>query len=88
MKDIVQFIIAKADWMKTFVGMSFVTVFVFTVIYVLTREIPENNKEIAHFILGEVAGTALTIATFYFGSSKGSQEKQEIINKQNEKNNS
>jgi hypothetical protein len=73
--------------MKTFVGMSFVGIFLFTVVHVLKSEIPEGNREIAHIILGEVAGAALTIAAFYYGSSKGSQEKQEIIADQAKKNN-
>lgn len=85
LKDIVHYVLSKTDWMKTFVGISFVSLFVFTVVYILTQSIPDSNREIAHFIAGEVAGAALTIAAYYFGSSKGSQEKQNIIREQSDK---
>lgn len=75
----------KTDWMKTFVGISFTLLFMFSVNYILMSPIPDANREIAHFIAGEVSGVALTIATYYYGSSKGSQEKTEMIKKQNEK---
>lgn len=85
MKDIIHFLIAKTDWMKTFVGIVIITVFSSVVLYIMKYEIPEGNREIAHFMLGEVSGVALAIATYYFGSSKGSQEKTQIIKEQNEK---
>lgn len=81
LKDIIHYVLGKTDWMKTMVGMSFVGIFLFTVVYVLTRKIPTENTEIAHFVAGEVSGVALTIAAYYFGSSKGSQDKAETIKK-------
>lgn len=84
--------ISKTDWMKTIVGITFLSVFSFTVVYILKYAVPESNKEIAHFMMGEISGVALTIASYYFGSSKGSQDKTDIIKDQtkaaNEKNNS
>lgn len=74
----------KTDWMKTFVGVTVMAVFVFQAVWIIVRPIPEENKEIVHFMLGEVVGMALTLPQYYFGSSKGSQEKTEIIRKQNE----
>lgn len=89
--ELFKWFVAKTDWMKTIVGITFITVFSFTVIYVLKYAVPESNKEIVHFMMGEISGVALSIATYYFGSSKGSQEKTEIIKDQhkaaNEKNN-
>lgn len=85
MKDIINFLVAKTDWMKTFVGIVIITVFSSVVLYIMKYEIPEGNREIAHFMLGEVSGVALSIATYYFGSSKGSHDKTQIIKDQNEK---
>jgi hypothetical protein len=85
MKEFIKLIIVKTDWMKTFVGLVLITVFSFTVVYIMKYEIPEGNREIAHFMLGEVSGVALTIASFYYGSSKGSHDKTQIIKEQNEK---
>jgi ABC-type Mn2+/Zn2+ transport system permease subunit len=84
MKDILNVIFAKADWMKTIVGLVFLSVFSFSAIYILKMPVPEGNREIAHFMLGEIAGVALTIASYYFGSSKGSQDKTEMMKKQND----
>jgi len=85
MKEIILEYLKKVDLMKTMVGISFVGIFGFTVVYVLTKAVPESNKEIAHFIMGEVSGCALTIAAYYYGSSKGSQEKSATIQKQMDK---
>lgn len=87
MKDIIFEYLKRVDLMKTAVGVSFVGIFGFTVVYVLTKAVPDANKEIAHFMMGEVAGCALTIAAYYYGSSKGSQEKSTTIQKQIEKTN-
>lgn len=81
LKDIVHYALGKTDWMKTYVGISFVNVFIFLVVWLITRPIPEGNSEILHFVAGEVSGVALAIATYYFGSSKGSQDKSETIKK-------
>lgn len=74
----------KTDWMKTFVGVTFVLVSAWVVYRVFTSDIPNGNAEIVHFIAGEVFGVSLCVANYYFGSSKGSQDKTEIIRKQNE----
>ncbi len=80
--ELFKWFVAKTDWMKTIVGLVFLLVFSFTVVYVLKKPVPEGNKEIVHFMMGEISGVALTIASYYFGSSKGSQEKTEIIKDQ------
>lgn len=85
MKDIVQFIIAKADWMKTIVGLVVMMVFSLMVGHIITSEIPVANREIVIHVLGIVEGALMAIVGYYFGSSKGSQEKQQLLNKQQEK---
>lgn len=84
MKDIIQFIIAKADWMKTIVGIVVMLVFSLMVWHIITSEIPVANREIIIHVLGIVEGALMAIVTYYFGSSKGSQEKQQLLNKQTE----
>lgn len=85
MKDIIQFIIAKADWMKTIVGIVVMVVFSLMVGQIITSEIPAANREIVIHVLGVVEGALMAIVTYYFGSSKGSQEKQQLLNKQTDK---
>ena len=57
---------------------------VFGVIYIFFitfGNIPANNVRFADTILGFILGTIIaTIINFFFGSSKGSTDKQEIIN--------
>lgn len=85
MKELFKEYLKKVDLMKTIVGLVFISVFAFTVIYILMVPVPAQNTEIAHFMMGEVSGMALGIATYYFGSSKGSQEKSATIQKQIDK---
>ena len=58
-------------------------VFIFSAIIVLLLffvEIPKENKDVVNFILGVVVGTGLTgIFQYFFGSSKGSKDKSDIL---------
>lgn len=57
---------------------------VFGVIYIFFitfGNIPSNNVRFADTILGFILGTIIaTIINFFFGSSKGSTDKQDVIN--------
>ena len=46
---------------------------------VLTRVIPTENKDIALILLGQLAGAFITVVGFAFGSSAGSQRKDESV---------
>lgn len=56
----------------------------FAIVYILFitfHDIPENNIRFADTILGFLLGTVVaTIINFFFGSSKGSEEKTQILN--------
>lgn len=81
LKDIIHYVLGKTDWMKTAVGLFFLYVFYKVIDYLLHNAIPRENSEVVLFMAGEVAGAALTICVYYFGSSKGSQDKSETIKK-------
>ena len=55
----------------------------FTYIFLITfLTIPADNIRFADTVLGFLLGTVIaTILNFFFGSSKGSSDKQDIINK-------
>ena len=59
-------------------------VFIFSAILVFLLffvEIPESNKDVVNFILGIIIGTGLSqIFQFFFGSSKGSKDKEDFMN--------
>ncbi len=46
---------------------------------VLTQLVPAENKDIAVYMLGQLAGAFLTVIAFSFGSSVGSQRKDETV---------
>ena len=53
--------------------MFFVLMFFFCILFVT---IPAGNKDYVNMILGALIGSGLTvISTFFWGSSKGSQEQ-------------
>lgn len=85
MMEEIKAILHKADWMKTIVGIAIIVVFSSMVFTVTTQEIPKENREIIIHILGIVEGALMAIVTYYFGSSKGSQEKQEMLKRNSEK---
>jgi len=56
----------------------------FILLYLLvTSEVPEKNKDLLNLVVGALIGSFATIVGYFYGSSKGSQEKTEIMAKQN-----
>ena len=49
------------------------------------REIPEGNQSIAHTVLGALVTLSITVVNFHRGTSKGSVDKNEFIQKRIEK---
>jgi uncharacterized membrane protein YqgA involved in biofilm formation len=70
---------SKVDLMKTLVGLTILFVFASLVLKLIHEEIPERNREIIIHIIGMVEGALGVLVTFYYGSSKGSQKKDELI---------
>jgi hypothetical protein len=73
------YFIAKTDWMKTIVGISIISIFTFMVYGVFMLELDDNKENIIVHIIGVIEGMLVMIGNYYFGSSKGSQEKSEIL---------
>jgi len=70
----------KSDWMMMFVGISVLFGYGAIVYVALFGSIP--NNEIYYFIAGNVFSFGAAIVTYYFGSSKGSKDKDKLINSQ------
>lgn len=75
----------KTDWMKTLAGVTILVAFLFQVYFLAFHTIPEGNEPMFHTIFGMIDVNMVTLFQYYFGSSKGSQDKQKTIDKQNEK---
>lgn len=78
LKDIFQYILA-----------ALIIIGFFVLLYSLVhKELPEPNKDLLNLIIGALIGSFTTVVGYFFGSSKGSAEKTDIISKQNEIQNS
>jgi uncharacterized membrane protein len=89
MKEFIEALLSKADWMKTIVGISIIGIFSYMVYMIFAYDLSDAKETIIVHILGIIEGMLLMIGNYYFGSSKGSQDKQRTIDKMNdEKNNS
>jgi hypothetical protein len=57
----------------------------FVLLYLLLRgEVPEGNKDLLNLVVGALIGSFATVVGYFFGSSKGSSEKNELMNKKPE----
>ena len=72
----------KLDFMQVITGLVILLIFRTITSSFLQSEIPEGNREIVIHTLGILEGAVIAIVSFYFGSSKGSQAKNDLINKQ------
>ncbi len=92
MIEILKAYFQKVDIMKMVVGLFVMLVYYLIVKGLLQEALPVENRESIIHVLGTLDGVVSLLVGYYFGSSKGSQEKSEMIKKQteaaNEKNNS
>jgi len=71
MKDIFQYVL----------GALIVAGF-FTLLYLLvSKTVPEINKDLLNLVVGALIGSFATVVGYFFGSSKGSAEKTELLSK-------
>lgn len=71
----------RRDWFQTIVG-SIGLIMLGFVLYVLVyRHIPDDNKTLFIHFIGIIEGVALSIFGYYFGTSKGSTDKNKLLNK-------
>ena len=74
-------LIEKIDFLRFMTALTVMSVLFIITNALLFREIPENNKEIVIHLLGIIEGAVMTIVTYEFGSSKGSDKKNELLAK-------
>jgi drug/metabolite transporter (DMT)-like permease len=54
--------------------------FVLLILLVLL-DIPEPNKDLLNLVVGALIGSFATVVGYFYGSSLGSKEKTDILNK-------
>ncbi len=73
----------KASWLaKNIMPLLTIVVtlgFFSLLIYMLKYEVPKSNERIMDILLGSLGTAWITMISFYFGSSKGSEDKSKII---------
>lgn len=84
MKDIIKHIFEKVDILQFIVGLFLLLTFMSIVAALILRAIPTENKEALIHVLGIMEGIITTIVTFYYGSSKGSQKKDDALKQKDE----
>ena len=68
----------KTDWLMYATGLTALGSFVLIVYATIFIEVIQNNKLFIH-LMGMVEGAAISIFSFYFGSSKGSKDKDKKL---------
>jgi len=70
---------AKDVFMYTLAAVIMILLFA-SIYFILTKTIPTENKDLAYMALGLALGWGTMVISYFFGSSKGSADKSEMMN--------
>ena len=73
--------LGKSNWFHYFVGMSAILMLGFVLYVIVYKVVPDGNKTLFYHFVGMLEGVVMTIYSFEFGSSRGSKNKTELLNK-------
>jgi len=71
--------VAMRDWTPTVLAIANATAFFILLFLMLNHSIPDTNRSAFDILLGMLGGSLGTVMTYYFGSSRGSHAKDEIL---------
>jgi hypothetical protein len=71
--------VARKDLVPSVLAYGVIAAFIVLDFMLISRPIPESNRDAFNLILGAMNGSVITILTYYFGSSRGSAAKDEVI---------
>lgn len=71
----------KRDWFQTIIGSAGIIMLGFVLYVLVYKHIPDDNRTLFVHFLGIIEGVALSIFNYYFGSSKGSKDKTNMLGK-------
>jgi hypothetical protein len=72
--------IALRDWVPAALALTFNAAFFYMLFALLRQAVPTDNRDAFNILLGMLSGGMTTVLTYYFGSSRGSERKTEMIN--------
>lgn len=67
--------ITRKDQRIMLAGMLSILIII-VVILILTKSIPEGNRDVAYVVLGALLGNFTNVFSFYFGSSKSETDNK------------
>lgn len=71
--------LGHVDWMMYFTGIIGLASFGFILYVLVYITLPESNRDLFIHAIGMVEGVAVSIFSYYFGSSKGSHDKNKTL---------
>jgi 4-hydroxybenzoate polyprenyltransferase len=66
-----------------FLGGMIVSLSFIILVLLVFYPLPEGNKDVVNISLGTFIGMAVTVVAYFFGSSKSSADKTELMNRNN-----
>lgn len=72
---------AVKDWVPAVLALGFNAAFFVILFLMLKAKIPMENKDAFTLLLGMLSGGVTSILSYYFGSSRGSDRKTELMGK-------
>lgn len=67
--------------MRGFLAVALLACFMLALAWLMRAPVPEPNRDLVTYMLGQVSGFASACVVFYFGTTKGSADKTDIIAK-------
>jgi hypothetical protein len=71
--------IALHDRTPSIIAAVVLLAFVMALVLVLNHQIPPGMHDVAITMLGTLGAMVMTVVTYYFGSSRGSRQKDELL---------
>lgn len=71
--------VATRDWMPNALGIGLMLAFFSVQFWMLGHDVPAGTKELLTRTLGTLDASLAMVLSFYFGSSRGSRAKDEIL---------
>jgi len=72
------------DWFQYGLAAVFVVGFFVVMKSLLNHEVPVGNKDAVNILFGILGGALGSIVGYFYGSSKGSAEKNDLISKKDQ----
>jgi amino acid transporter len=69
------------DYFQIVLGVLVITGFFLLLIILVLSAIPKENEGLLNLVIGALIGSFVTVVNYFFGSSKGSAEKTELLSK-------